>query len=35
MDMSPLYAWDDIVVALLYTWSQKKANLSLVHTTRF
>lgn len=25
MDLSPLYVWNDIVVALLYT-SQKKAN---------
>lgn len=35
MDMSPLYAWVDIVVVLLVTRSQKKANLSLAHTTRF
>lgn len=27
MDLSPLYAWEDVMVALLRTCSQKKASI--------
>lgn len=27
MDLSPLYAWGDVMVALLRTCSQKKASI--------